>query len=127
MKTKVIRIESNYCLMNCCRAQVNEQHEVDSIPLPSHELRNGNSKINENSSDSDEEAMRVFAGTWNRSQHIVCSDNFFSLYIYVGSYSEREKEKWKHSSVEIPDNPYSPENLERRLSGRSSSSSTSSR
>ncbi|KAK9696583.1 hypothetical protein QE152_g31489 [Popillia japonica] len=87
------------------RAQVNEQHEVDSIPLPSHELRNGNSKINENSSDSDEEAMRVFAG----------------------SYSEREKEKWKHSSVEIPDNPYSPENLERRLSGRSSSSSTSSR
>ncbi|KAI4464943.1 hypothetical protein MML48_3g00007498 [Holotrichia oblita] len=45
----------------------------------------------------------------------------------IGSYSEREKEKWKHSSVEIPDNPYSPENLERRISSRSSTSSSSSR
>lgn len=42
-----------------------------------------------------------------------------------GTYSEREKEKWKHP-VSMKYNPYSKENIERRLSTRSSGSSTSS-
>lgn len=43
-----------------------------------------------------------------------------------GSYSEREKEKWKHP-IPMKYNPYSKENIERRLSTRSSGSSTSTR
>lgn len=42
-----------------------------------------------------------------------------------GTYSEREKEKWKHP-VAMKYNPYSRENIERRLSTRSSGSSISS-
>ena len=36
------------------------------------------------------------------------------MQLFEGSYSAREKEKWTHF-VEMPNNPYSPENLERRL------------
>lgn len=43
-----------------------------------------------------------------------------------GSYSEREKEKWKHP-IPMKFNPYSKENIERRLSTRSSGSSISSK
>ncbi|GJQ67595.1 hypothetical protein Trydic_g8400 [Trypoxylus dichotomus] len=44
---------------------------------------------------------------------------------FIGTYSERETEKWKHSTIDIPDNPYSPENLERRLNRSLNSSSSS--
>ncbi|KRT85760.1 hypothetical protein AMK59_2016 [Oryctes borbonicus] len=67
------------------------------------EHKNQHSQPGNDSRDSDEERVKIF----------------------IGSYSEREKEKWKHSTVEIPDNPYSPENLERRLSRSSNSSSGS--
>lgn len=43
-----------------------------------------------------------------------------------GTYSEREKEKWKHP-IPMKYNPYSKENIERRLSTRSSGSSISSK
>lgn len=46
-------------------------------------------------------------------------------YPIKGSYSEREKEKWKHP-IPMKFNPYSRENIERRLSTRSSGSSISS-
>lgn len=42
-----------------------------------------------------------------------------------GTYSEREKEKWKHP-ITLKFNPYSKENIERRLSTRSSGSSITS-
>lgn len=59
--------------MRCfiCRAQVNDQYEVHSLPLAENELRNGTSKMKENSSDSDEEEIRVFAGMYYRSQPSV--------------------------------------------------------
>lgn len=46
-------------------------------------------------------------------------------YSIKGTYSEREKEKWKHP-IPMKYNPYSRENIERRLSTRSSCSSISS-
>ncbi|XP_022913601.2 uncharacterized protein [Onthophagus taurus] len=45
------------------------------------------------------------------------------LIAFEGSYSKKEKEKWKHA-VDLKNNPYSPENLERRLSNSSSTSSS---
>nr|CAH7748695.1 unnamed protein product [Callosobruchus chinensis] len=36
------------------------------------------------------------------------------LEIFSGRYSKREKEKWKHA-VEMKNNPYSPENIEKRM------------
>lgn len=53
--------------------------------------------------------------------HTNGGDNELELPI-KGTYSEREKEKWKHP-VSMKFNPYSKENIERRLSTRSSTSS----
>lgn len=33
---------------------------------------------------------------------------------FLGSYSKKEKEKWKHA-IEMKNNPYSKENIEKRI------------
>nr|CAI5826659.1 unnamed protein product [Callosobruchus analis] len=43
--------------------------------------------------------------------------------IFSGRYSKREKEKWKHA-VEMKNNPYSPENIEKRMKQSSSTISS---
>ncbi|KAL3281084.1 hypothetical protein HHI36_004308 [Cryptolaemus montrouzieri] len=39
--------------------------------------------------------------------------------VFTGVYSSREKEKWKHA-VELKNNPYSKENIEKRIKSRNS-------
>ncbi|CAH1994577.1 unnamed protein product [Acanthoscelides obtectus] len=43
--------------------------------------------------------------------------------VFSGSYSRREKEKWKHA-IEMKNNPYSPENIEKRMKHSSSTISS---
>ncbi|XP_025831442.1 uncharacterized protein LOC108740591 isoform X3 [Agrilus planipennis] len=45
--------------------------------------------------------------------------------MFKGSYAEREKNKWYQQAVELKNNPYSEENLQRRLSTQSTNSSSS--
>lgn len=79
-------------------------------------------KSTDDTTDLDDE-LNIFKGNYTQN---YCSRYVIFFFVKLGSYSEREKEKWKHPSVDIPDNPYSPENLERRLSSRSSNESGSS-
>nr|CAH7715873.1 unnamed protein product [Callosobruchus chinensis] len=58
-------------------------------------------------------------GVQDRSEEDFKKD----LEIFSGRYSKREKEKWKHA-VEMKNNPYSPENIEKRMKQSSSTISS---
>lgn len=76
------------------------------------------SHTKENKELKEESEENHFEGIF--SNYLIYQQFFLFLqsFEFTGSYSKKEKEKWKHP-VEMPNNPYSPENIQRRLSTNS--------
>lgn len=80
-------------------------------------INNDKTKLTNKDDNSDEE-LKDLPGTKManfQSNYLFFSLNFFHQNSFAGSIAEREHMKWKNA-VELPNNPYSPEALQRRLS-----------
>ncbi|XP_076254985.1 uncharacterized protein LOC143192981 isoform X3 [Rhynchophorus ferrugineus] len=112
-------VEDSSYISVCSNTEKVAEYTEKYASLPRQILKQTNvtASIKENLRNSCEDVSKYEQEAQNHSY----SDNEF-----VGNYSKKEKEKWNHA-VEMKNNPYSKENIEKRLHrSRSSASSLNS-
>lgn len=95
------------------------------LPESTNEEENENKEIREQEvvgKEGEDETEEEFPGKKEATIKfvVVISE---SKHFILGSYSKREKEKWKYA-IEMKNNPYSKENIEKRIKRSNSAASS---